>query len=213
MKPPLRLALSVALLVGALLVMQLRSSGEAVPIRKSLNEFPMQVGGWQGLESTTFDAETLNILKAKDYVVRRYADQSGRSLWLYIGYWDTQRKGAQVHSPRNCLPGAGWEPLEASRLTIALPAPYGSITVNRYLVQKEHQQELVFYWYQSQGKAVASEVAARVDLVRNSITRNRTDGALVRLSGPIYGNAKDTTERFVEYVQSMYPVLHDYLPD
>ncbi len=213
MKPPLRLALSVALLVGALLVMQLRSSGEAVPIHKSLNEFPMQVGGWQGRESTTFDAETLNILKVKDYVVRRYADQSGRSLWLYIGYWDTQRKGAQVHSPRNCLPGAGWEPLEASRLTIALPAPYGSITVNRYLIQKDQQQELVFYWYQSQGKAVASEVAARVDLVRNSVIRNRTDGALVRLSGPIYGNAKDTTDRFVEYVQSMYPVLHEYLPD
>ncbi len=213
MKTSVRLALSGALLMSALLVTQLRSSGEPVPIRETLDAFPAELGSWQGREGTIFDADTLNILKVKDYLVRRYVDPAGRSLWVYIGYWDTQRKGAQMHSPRNCLPGAGWEPLEASTVPIALPAPYGTIRVNQYLIQKDQDQQLVVYWYQSQGRAVAGEVAARVELVRNAVFRNRTDGALVRLSSPIYGSVQETSDLLVDYVRAMYPVLNTYLPD
>jgi EpsI family protein len=193
--------------------MQLRSSGEAVPIRRPLDEFPEQIGRWQGREGTIFDVETLNVLKVKDYLVRRYADPLGRNLWLYIGYWDTQRKGAQMHSPRNCLPGAGWEPLEASTVEIRLPAPYGTIRVNRYLIQKDQEQQMVLYWYQAQGHPVTGEVAARVELVKSAIVRNRTDGALIRLSSPVYGNAQETSDLLSDYVRAMYPVLNAYLPD
>jgi EpsI family protein len=213
MKATVRVALSGALLVGGLLVMQLRSSGEPVPIREPLDAFPEQVGRWQGQEGTIFDVDTLNVLKVKDYLVRRYVNPDGRSAWLYIGYWDTQRKGAQMHSPRNCLPGAGWEPLEATTVRIALPGHYGSIRVNQYLVQKDQDQQLVMYWYQAQGRAVTGEVAARVELVKNAITRNRTDGALVRLSSPIYGSVQETSDMLADYVRAMYPVLNAYLPD
>lgn len=213
MKPSPRLLVSVALLVGALLVMQLRSSGEAVPIRKPLDGFPVTVGPWRGREGVMLEADALNVLKVKDYVVRRYVDPSGQDLWLYIGYWDTQRKGAQIHSPRNCLPGAGWEPLEASTVTIDLPPPYGTIAVNRFLIQKDQEQQIAFYWYQSQGRATAGEVAARVQLVKNSIFRNRTDGALVRITAPIRGSVSETSVRLIDYIRAMYPVLHDYLPD
>jgi len=145
--------------------------------------------------------------------MRRYVDSGGRSLWLFVGFWQTQRKGAQPHSPKNCLPGGGWEPLEATLLVVPLPRPYGPITVNRFLLQKDSAQQLVFYWYHSQGRAVAGEVAARVELVRNSILRNRTDGALVRITSPIYGSVSETSERLVSYVQAMYPILTEYLPD
>ena len=213
MRPTIRLALSVALLAGALLAMQLRSSGEAVPIRRPLDAFPEQIGRWQGREGTIFDDDTLNVLKVKDYLVRRYADPLGRNLWLYIGYWDTQRKGAQMHSPRNCLPGAGWEPLEASTVSIPLPAPYGTIRLNRYLIQKDQEQQMVFYWYQAQGEPVTGEMAARVALVKSAIVRNRTDGALLRISSPIYGSVQETSDLLRDYVRAMYPVLNAYLPD
>jgi EpsI family protein len=213
MKSAARLAISAVVLVAALLTMQLRSSGEPVPIRESLDRFPEQVGRWQGREGTVFDVDTLNVLKVKDYLVRRYSDPAGRSVWLYIGYWDTQRKGAQMHSPRNCLPGAGWEPLEATTVPIALPGRFGGITVNKYLIQKDRDQQLVMYWYHSQGRAVAGEAAARVELVKNAITRNRTDGALVRLSSPIYGSVQETSDMLADYVRAMYPVLNAYLPD
>ena len=212
MKPG-RLVLSAALLLGAFLVLQLRGTGEAVPVRQPLSEFPSSLDSWEGRPATTLDVEVLNILKVKDYLMRRYTDRSGKSLWLYIGYWDSQRKGAQPHSPRNCLPGGGWEPLEAKRIAIPLPDGQAPITVNRYVIQKDQYQQVVLYWYQSQGRAVAGEVAARVDMVRNALTRNRTDGALVRVSMPVYGSIADTSDALVRYVQAMYPVLGRYLPD
>jgi len=209
----LRVALSGTLLIGTLLFLHLRSTGEAVPVRKSLDAFPTALGDWQGREATIFEVEILNILKVKDYVMRRYVDSAGRSLWLYIGYWDTQRKGAQIHSPKNCLPGSGWEPLDASKVTIPLPPPYSLITVNQYLLQKDQDQQLVLYWYQSQGRATAGEVAARIEMVKSAIARNRTDGALVRVSSPIYDSVPATSERLVKYIQAMYPLLGQFLPD
>jgi EpsI family protein len=213
MMQPLRIGLSLALLIGALLVLQLRSPGETVPIRKSLDSFPTAVATWQAREGALLELDTLSVLKPKDYLMRRDQDPSGKSLWLFIAYWDTQRKGAQPHSPRNCLPGGGWEPLEASRMTIALPQSLAPITVTRYLIQKDRDQQVVFYWYQSQGQAIAGELAARVAMMKNSIVRHRTDGALVRVSSPVYGGVQETSDRLVGYIQALYPILGEYLPD
>jgi len=201
------------LLLGALLVLQLRSTGEAVPVRKEFDTFPAVIGTWQAKASSNLDPEIVNFLKVNDYVMQSYRDTDGHQLWLYVGYWATQRKGAQIHSPQNCLPGNGWEPIEASLLTVVLPAPYSPITVNRYLIQKEREQQVVLYWYQSQGKAVAGELAAKVDMVRSAILRNRTDGALVRVSAPASGGVADTTDSLVRYVQKLYPILVEYLPE
>jgi EpsI family protein len=213
MKQSLRFGLSLSLLVGALLALHLRSSGEAVPIRKSLDHFPNAVGQWQTREGVLFDVDTLNVLRPTDYLMRHDQDASGRGVWLFIAYWDSQRSGAQPHSPKNCLPGGGWEPLEASIITIPLPSPFAPITVNRYLIQKDQDRQIVYYWYQSQGRAIAGEMAARVEMVKNSITRRRTDGALVRVSGPVYGSVKETSDLLIKYIQAMYPILGDYLPD
>ena len=213
MKQPWRIGLSLALLIGALLVLQLRSPGEAVPIRKSLDGFPTAVGTWQAREGVLLELDTLSVLKPKDYLMRRDQDSSGKGLWLFIAYWDSQRKGAQPHSPRNCLPGGGWEPLEASRMMIRLPQPLAPISVNRYLIQKDRDQQLVFYWYQSQGRAIAGELAARLEMMKSSIVRHRTDGALVRVSSPVYGGVQQTSDRLVGYIQALYPILSEYLPD
>jgi EpsI family protein len=207
-----RLAASCLLLLGTFSLLHLRSTGEAVAIRKPLESLPSVVGGWRGQEDSVLGGDLLGILKVDDYLIRRYRDGAGRSLWLYIGYWATQRKGAQIHSPKNCLPGGGWEPLEASRLAIDVPGK-GQITVNRYLIQKDRDMQIVLYWYQSQGRAVAGEVQAKMDMVRNAILRNRTDGALVRVSGPVSGSVAETTERLVTYVQALDPILSDYLPE
>ncbi len=193
-----RVMVSGALLLGAFLFLHLRSAGEMVPIRKPLDSFPTVLGDWQARQGTILEADTLNVLKVNDYVMRRYVDRSGRSAWLYIGYWATQRKGADIHSPKNCLPAGGWEPVEASRLTIALPPPSAPIIVNRYLVQKGQETQVVLYWYQSHGRAIASEVAAKIELVRSAMPHNRTDGALVRVSSPVSGGAQETTDRLVK---------------
>jgi EpsI family protein len=213
MRPSARVMLSGALLLGTFLFLHLRSAGDAVPIRKPLDSLPMVLGDWQVRQGTILEADALNVLKVNDYVMRRYADEAGRSVWLYIGYWATQRKGADIHSPKNCLPAGGWEPVEASRLTIVLPAPYAPVTVNRYLVQTGREMQVVLYWYQSHGRALASEVAAKIELVRSALAHNRTDGALVRVSSSVSGGVPETTDRLVKYVQTLHPLLSEYLPD
>jgi len=208
-----RVSISTAVLLAALLVLQLRSSGDAVPIRKSLDHFPVSVGQWQARQDTALEPQTIDQLKVSDYLMRRYVHEAGQSLWLYIGYWATQRKGADFHSPKNCLPGGGWEPVEATRIAIDLPTPHLTITVNRYVIQKDRSIQVVLYWYQTHGMAIASEVDAKIELVRGAITRNRTDGALVRVSSLVAGSPQDTTDRLVEYVRRIYPVLPEFLPD
>lgn len=213
MRQSFRLALSSALLIGALLFLNFGSTGDAVPVRKPLDTFPMALADWQGREATIFEIEIVNYLKLNDYLMRRYVDPAGRSLWLYVAYWETQRKAAQMHSPKICLPGNGWEPLEATYVSIPLPAPYGSVTVNRYLLQRDQAQQLVFYWYQSQGRPVASETVARIETLKSALFRHRTDGALIRISSPVYGSVAATSELLVKYVQAIYPSLGGYLPD
>jgi EpsI family protein len=208
----MRLLVSCAFLLGTLLAQHFRSTGEAVPIRKPLGSLPAVVAGWRGEQDSLLSDEVLGILKVDDYVMRRYRDGAGSSVWLYVGYWATQRKGAQIHSPKNCLPGGGWEPLEASRVAIAVPGK-APIIVNRYLIQKDRDLQIVLYWYQSQGRAISGEVQAKMEMVRSAIVRNRTDGALVRVSGPVSGSVAETTERLVDYVQALYPILTDYLPE
>ena len=208
-----RVSVSLAILVGALLVLQLRSTGDAVPLRKPLDSFPATVGEWQARRGTIFNADILSQLMLRDYVMRDYGDAHGRSVNLYIGYWDTQRKGAAIHSPKNCLPGAGWEPVEASFVTIPLAPPHPPITVNRYLIQKEREQQIVLYWYHAQGRVIAGEVPARIEMVKSALVRNRTDGAIVRVISPVYGSPRETSDRLVAYVQKLYPILTQYLPD
>jgi EpsI family protein len=213
MRPRARVIVSLGALMTALLAARFYSHGEAVPLRQSLDRLPAVIGNWQGREINVLEDEVLNILKVKDYLIRRYVDPDGRAAWLYIGYHDTQRRGAQFHSPKNCLPGAGWEPVRVDRVPIAVSGPGGRIIVNRYLIQKDQRQQLVVYWYQLQGQAVASELAAKVQMVRGAMTRNRTDGALIRISSPMYGSLETTFGVQAALVQALYPMLGQFLPD
>lgn len=207
-----RVMLSCGLLLGTLAFLQLRSYGEAVPIHKPLAQLPQVLGQWTGKEDATIEPDVLSILKLNDYLMRRFQHENGQSLWLYVGYWDTQRKGAQIHSPKHCLPGGGWEPLEASIVTIPLAGMAQGILVNRYVLQKERYQQVVTYWYQSQGRVVAKEIDAKLQLVKNAITSNRTDGALIRLTSPVTTTVEQAFAQQVDYVRMLYPTLAEFLP-
>lgn len=214
MRHSTRLLLSGVVLLAALLALQLRSPGEAVPIRRALDAFPDSIAGWQTRQDSPLQTDIVSLLKVDDYLMRRYVDEAGRSLWLYVGYWGSQRRGAaQVHSPRNCLPASGWEPIEASRLMIDVAGRQGSLSVNRYLIQRDRELQVVVYWYHAQGTPIAGEIPAKIQMMRSAIFRNRTDGALVRISSPVSGGVADTTARLVRYVQALYPLLAEYLPD
>jgi EpsI family protein len=181
----------------------------------------MTIGEWHGLQQPPFDEKTLGILRVDDYLTRAYVIPSQSRIGLYIGYWQSQRQGDTIHSPLNCLPGSGWEPLSKSSLRIPVmgglrDAPTGEIDVNRYVVQKGLDRELVVYWYQSHGRVVASEYLGKIYLVADAVRLNRTDAALVRVIAPIGSNVEGAEARAerdaIRFVQALFPKLTDYLP-
>ncbi len=177
---PARWLASIGLLGATLLYLQFFTAGERALPRKPLASFPVVIDGWQSVQSAILADDDLAVLKPSDYLLRRYVDSNGKPTSLYIGYWESQRKGAQVHSPKNCLPGEGWEPIEATRTRIPVAGRDQSIEVNRYLLQKGQQTMVVLYWFQSQGEVTSSESTRNSNW---SGIRCSTTGATVQSCG------------------------------
>jgi EpsI family protein len=194
---------------------------EPVPTRVPFATFPMTLGDWKGRESPPLEKDVLAILGVNDYLTRAYFAGPRSAAGLYIGYWESQRQGGSIHSPLNCLPGAGWEPMSKSTLDIEVmsstisPAPR-QISINRYVIQKGLEQQVVLYWYQSHGRTIASEYTSKFFLVADAIRLNRTDAALIRVTVPVVANDEQSGIRAeadgVQFIKALFPVLTTYLP-
>jgi EpsI family protein len=217
-----RILIIAVLLVVTFAYLARMSTAEPVPLREPLTSLPMQFGDWKGRQAPDFDDRILAVLGVDDYTRRTYYSSAERGwIGLYIGYYASQRQGDTVHSPLNCLPGAGWTPVTQDRATITVKdtpnAPTDrAITINRFVIQKGLDRQMVLYWYQSHGRVVASEYWGRVYTVTDAIRHNRTDAALVRVVVPIYGETSEAVgeaeRRGVGFVQTMFPHLAHYLP-
>jgi EpsI family protein len=211
------IVLFVVLLGGAGAVARANRPEQAPP-RTTFSRFPMQLAGWRGEDLPPITPGVLAVLGADDYLNRAYYRADRSAAGLYIGYYKSQRQGDAIHSPLNCLPGAGWEPLAKSYLTVPVSAKSGptEISVNRYVIQKGLDRQMVLYWYQSHGRVVANEYWSKFYLVRDAVRINRTDAALVRVIVPIVPNLDDGENRAeaqaTDLVKAMFPVLSDYVP-
>jgi EpsI family protein len=211
------LLLVLWLAVGAVSLRALQRQ-ERVPSRQPLASIPTVLGDWRLQRDAQFDAETLAVLKPDDYISRSYLRDDGRHVSvadLYVGFYETQRRGDTIHSPMNCLPGSGWQPVSTSRVLLT-PAAGISIDANRYVVQKGLDKRLVVYWYQSHGRTLASEYWSKAYLMWDAIRLNRTDGALVRVIAPLDSRpgAAPVGEPAVEdFVRAVYPTLDRVLPN
>jgi len=212
------LVLLLLIVLGGLLVNVWAFLGEARVTRKALNEFPSQIGAWQQTGSDEqFNEETLSVLRASDYLLRNYRDESGRVANFYVGYYATQRDGATYHSPLNCLPGSGWVMSQQSTIRIAPPGRPAFIA-NKYVIQNGGHKELLIYWYQGRGRAVASEYWGKIYTVVDSVRLRRSDGAMVRITTPL--DDKDTgtsldkaTTSAVDLAAKSSSILPEFIPD
>ncbi len=206
-----RFFITVGVLLGGFVLLRGVSHGELTPLRTPLQQLPAALANWQG-QDQPLEPRIVEALGVNDYLNRIYTDRSGHSVGLYVGYYQSQRTGQTIHSPKNCLPGAGWEPVRSGRLSIPM-ATTPPIEVNEYLVEKDADRYLVLYWYQAHGRVVASEYSGKVWLVLDAIARNRTDGALIRLFTPTRGGEDRARARAVQFVQALYPQLSKFIPD
>src|ERR1700723_2384768 len=164
----LRFVVAAGLIALTAILLEARGRTELVPSRLPLSSFPAQLGDWRG-QDIPLDKETLDVLGAGDFLVRNYRAQDPRlpEVDLFLAYFPSQRTGDTIHSPKNCLPGAGWTPLESGRLQIQ-NVDGSSMSVNRYVVGKGPSRALVLYWYQAHGRITASEDWAKIRRARDA---------------------------------------------
>jgi EpsI family protein len=165
---------------------------------------------WKGQEQP-IPEQIVQAVGVSDYTNRLYFHPTEPPVQLYIGYYASQRTGETMHSPKNCLPGAGWEPVSASYTTIPLTTAR-QIVVNDYIIQKDLNKEMVLYWYQGRGRVIASEYVGKFWTVTDAISHNRTDGALVRLITPMNDGEAKARMRLIGFAQSLFPDLDAIIP-
>jgi EpsI family protein len=207
-----RFLIVVFLIGGTALLLRARSGHEQIPARLDLSLVPQQVGDWK---SRTFpiDPSVRDILGPGDFLSRIYYAPGRPYVDFFIAYFPTQRTGNTIHSPKNCLPGSGWSPVESGTAQISIPGRQ-PLTVNRYIIGKGLDRQLVLYWYQAHDRVVASEYWAKLYLVTDAIRTNRSDGSLVRIITPISnGETIDSAQtRAVAFAQEVFPALGQFIP-
>ena len=214
MGPRLRFSIAVLVLAGTAIFLQARSGQEVIAPRRPLGSFPQQLGGWAGTD-VPIPSDQLEILGAGDFLLRVYQQTARSSPYvdLFVAYFPSQRAGDTIHSPKHCLPGAGWFPLQASRTTLSFPG-HAPFVANRYVIAKGDDRQLVLYWYWAHDRAVASEYWAKFYLLADSIRLNRSDGALIRVTTPmVSGESPDIAEqRLTSFAGNVVPVINQFVP-
>lgn len=187
---------------------------EIVPARKTFESFPYRSGNWQG-SGVNIAPDVLRILGPGDFLARSYRNDVGSAppVDLFIAYFPSQRYGDTIHSPRQCLPGAGWFPVQSGRVTVSLLGRE-PIPANLYVMAKGFDRELVLYWYWAHNRVVVSEYWAKFYLIEDSIRLRRSDGSLIRVSTELQPG--ETTagaqERLVSLLEQIMPGMEAYIP-
>jgi len=209
-----RFAAAALLILSAAIFLRAHSGAEILPTRTPLRWFPQQIGMWTGTD-VAIDPDSLKVLGAGDFLSRFYraTDEQTPSLDLFIAYFPSQRTGDTIHSPKNCLPGAGWSPVQNSQITINV-AGHSPFTANRYVIAKGDSRDFVLYWYWAHDRGVASEYWARYYLVKDSLRMNRSDGSLVRVVTSLSpGETLEAAQnRILPFVTDIVPLLQNYIP-
>lgn len=204
-----RALIAAAMIVAAGVYANGASSPERAPSRDTLSTTPIAVERWRGID-TALDDDVLAQLGVDDYINRRYVAADAPPVALYVGYYASQRQGDTIHSPQNCLPGAGWQPVMAGRSTIDLSGR--TIPVNRFIIQKGMDRQAVLYWYQGRSRVVASELANKAWLMLDAARLRRTDGGLVRLITPVSSSPADAFAALTTFSSALFPYLSTRLP-
>jgi EpsI family protein len=216
----------VLLLAATAIVLQSRGDTDRVPASEPLHLMPETIGAWTGQDLPIAD-DVLAVLGKGDFLNRVYVrspsmkvgettDASGADLpiGLFIGYFPTQRTGQAIHSPQNCLPGAGWT-FDARRYVTLTDVDGKSHKVGEYEISNGEARQFVIYWYQAHGRSIPNEYVARMYMVADAIRMDRTDGALVRVITQIAPteSVADARRRAVRFTNLMTPMLPRFIPN
>ncbi len=214
-KPVARIKFAASLVIlclAGIVTFFISSRAEVIPDRSRFATFPTRIGHWQGQTSLLDPQVERGLVGLDDYILSDYKESDGKIINLYVGYYASQRKDGQPHSPSDCIPASGW------RITKLEPISYrengAELPLNRAVIEKNSTEQLVYYWFDERGRKIANEHLARWYLHLDTIFMNRTDGALVRLVTQIQRDEteRDADERLRAFIGDALPILSEYLP-
>ncbi|MHB8302089.1 MAG: exosortase C-terminal domain/associated protein EpsI [Acidobacteriaceae bacterium] len=204
----------ILLLVSTALLLHLRGDTDRVPSSQPLSRMPETIGAWNGRD-LPIGEDIIAVLGKGDFLSRIYEGKPGTvPISLFIGYFPTQRTGQTIHSPQNCLPGAGWT-FESSHYATIQGSDAKSYHVGEYVIGNGDSRQFVIYWYQAHGRSIANEYSAKIHMVLDAIRMDRTDGALVRVVTPIapYETLAQARNRAIRFTGQMVPFLPRFIPN
>lgn len=204
-----RALIAAGMIVAAGIYARGAGAPERVPPREDLATTPVTLARWEG-QDVALEDDVIAQLGVDDYINRRYVASDAPPVALYVGYYASQRQGDTMHSPQNCLPGAGWQPVTADRATLDVSGQ--TIPVNRFIIQKGLDRQAVFYWYQGRSRVVASEYANKAWLMFDAARLRRTDGGLVRVITPVPSTPDAAFAALTTFSTALFPYLSSRLP-
>ncbi len=200
----------IMLISGTIFYSKLMSHGKPVPIIKSLENFPKQIGSWNG-EMHRFSQAIYDNLGVDDSILIDYKNDNKDTISMYVGYYEDQKQGEIIHSPKNCMLGSGWQPIDVSETDISLSTK--KISVTKMILEKRSQKMVVLYWYQSGKRVIANEYIQRLYFILDSIRYNRTNAAFVRFTSPALSDDYESVVREMgKFIKKTVPILDDFLP-
>lgn len=208
-----RTFIAVAIMALTMACLKYLSHAEDIKSNKPFSTFPKVIGEWTGKEDR-FDEKVYEVLGVDDSFLGHYRTPDGRYVQLYVGFYQSQKEGELIHSPKNCMPGAGWKifrtSIEELPSTDVNPKKMKMIRLD---LRKGDQRQIMLYWFQSRGRIITSEYMEKIYLVLDSIIRHRTDGSFVRLMAPVMdGNEQKTTGELKDFTELLIPILNEYIP-
>lgn len=204
------LVLTVAVLAGTLLAARVSDRRTPEQLAQPLDTIPAAIGDWTLADETELAKETEEVLKATSYLSRRYVSTADDDAWMdmFIAFYAMQEAGETMHSPKNCLPGGGWEIWNYGSAEIET-TDGRTETVNKYYIQKGNARLLVFYWYQNRDRVIASEYYAKLCLIYDSVVKRRTSGSIVRVMLPDVDWAEEEGRKIAG---KLIPLIDERMP-
>lgn len=218
----MKLLVAAAILALNFYVYHYLASVELHPPRSSFADFPLEIGEWRCPGRETMEQQVIDNLGVTDYLICTFGGAARSPVGVYVGYHQSQvqkegggRGETRIHPPAHCLPGSGWDIIDARNERIDLPGlPKSPAPVKRIVIAKGDQRQLVYYWYQERGRVIADDWRKIIDLFWDRARLQRTDGALVRFTIPIFRGDEATAEAaFRDLAANFVPKLPDYVPN
>ena len=206
-----RIVTTACVLLLALFITEIATRSERIEPSRNFDTFPRTIGSWQG-RMDQFDPEVYNILGVDDSILMNFRSPDNRYVNLYVGFYQSQKEGDLIHSPKNCMPGAGWNIVKSRIEPVHFPETGKAMKVILLELEKGSQKQLVLYWFQSRGRIISSEYWQKIWLVIDSITKSRTDGSFVRLIAPVGDSKEKALETLKSFARLISPHLNEYIP-